>query len=74
VQRFPHEVRETWDTGPESTLERADIDNQILQRITNFMTDSLLFTTPGHKPKMTDIYLWKLYSKEYYSKRSDESI
>jgi hypothetical protein len=69
-----YEVQETWDTGPESTLERADIDNQILQRMTKFMTDRRLFKTPGHKPKKTDIYLWKLYSKEYHSKRSDETI
>jgi hypothetical protein len=33
-----YEVRETWDTWPKSTLERADIDNQILQRMTKFMT------------------------------------
>jgi hypothetical protein len=51
-----YEVQETWDTGPESTLERADIDNQILKRMTKFMTDSRLFKTPGHKPKNTDIY------------------
>ena len=69
-----YEVQEIWDTGPESTLERAEIDNQILQRMTKFMTDSLLFKTPGHKPKSTDIHLWKLYSKEYYSKRSEETI
>ena len=69
-----YKVQETWDTGPESTLERADIDNQILKRMTKFMTDSLLFKTPRHKTKKTDIYLWKLYSKEYCSKRSDESI
>jgi hypothetical protein len=59
-----YEVQETWDTGPESTLEREDIDNQILKRMTKFMTDSRLFKTPAHKPKTTDIYLWKLYSKE----------
>jgi hypothetical protein len=63
-----HEVQETWDTWPESTLERADMDNQILQSMTKFITDSRLFKTPSDKPKKTDVYLWKLYSKEYYSK------
>ncbi len=29
---------------------------------------------PGHKPQKTDIYLWKLHSKEYDSKRSEEHI
>ncbi len=36
-----YEVQETWDTGQESTLERADIDNQILKRMTKFMTNRL---------------------------------
>ncbi len=66
--------QETLVTGPEATLEKADIDNQILQRMTKFMTDSRLFKTPGHKPKKTDIHLWKLSSKEYYSKQSDKHI
>ena len=52
-----YEVQETWDIGPESTLERADIDNQIKQRMTKFMQDARLFKTPGHKSKSTDIYL-----------------
>jgi hypothetical protein len=69
-----YEVQETWDTEPESTLERADTDNQILKRMTKFMTYSRLFKTPRRKPQKTDIYLWNLYSKEYYSKRSDETI
>jgi hypothetical protein len=69
-----YEVQETWDTKPESTLERADIDNQILQCMTKFMTDSRLFKSPGHKPKKTDIYLSKLHSIEFYSKRLDEYI
>ncbi len=59
-----YEVQEPWDTRPESTLERADVDNQTLQRMTKFMTDSRLFIMPGHKPQKTDIYLWKLYSTE----------
>jgi hypothetical protein len=49
--RLKYEIQKTWDTWPESTLERADIDNQILQRKTKFMSDSQLFKTPGHKPK-----------------------
>ncbi len=66
--------QETWGTGPEATLEKADIDNQILQSMTKFMTDSRLLKTPYHKPKKTDTHLWKLSSKEYYSKRLDEHI
>jgi hypothetical protein len=42
--------------------------------MTKFMTDSRLLKTPGRKPKKTEIHLWKLSSKEYYSKRSDEHI
>ena len=49
----------TWDIGPESTLERADIDNEIKQLMTKFMQDARLFKTPGHQSKSTDIYLWK---------------
>jgi hypothetical protein len=72
--------QETWVTWPEAIFEKADIDyNQILQLMTKFMTDSRLFKTPGHKikrhkSKKTDFHLWKLSSKEYYSKRSDENI
>jgi hypothetical protein len=42
--------------------------------MTKFMTDSRLLKTPSHKPKKTDMNLWKLSSKEYYSKLSDERI
>ncbi len=45
-----YETQETWATGPEATLEMANINNQILQCMTKFMTDSRLFKTPGHKP------------------------
>jgi hypothetical protein len=69
-----YEVQEIWTTGEEATLERADIENQILQSMAKFMTDSQFLKSPGHKPKKTDIHLWKLHSKEYYSKRSDEHI
>jgi hypothetical protein len=58
-----YEVQETWTTWQDATLERADIDHQTLQRMAKFLTNSLLFKTPYHKPKKTDIHLWKLYSK-----------
>ncbi len=58
-----YKVQETWDTGPESTLERADINNQNLQSMTKFMTDSRLFKTPGSKPKKLT---FTFGSKEYY--------
>ena len=38
------------------------------------MQDARLFKTPGHKSKSTDIHLWKLYSKEYYNKKSEERV
>jgi hypothetical protein len=34
----------------------AVINNQILQCMTKFMTDSLLFKMPGHKPDKTFIF------------------
>jgi hypothetical protein len=69
-------VRRTGNMGhlARGTFERAEIDHQILQRMTKFMTNSRLFKTPGHKPKKTDIHLWKLSSEEYYNERSDEII
>jgi hypothetical protein len=35
-----YQVQEIWTTGEEATLEKADIENQILQSMTKFMTDS----------------------------------
>jgi hypothetical protein len=69
-----YETQEKCVTGPEATLGMADINNQILQRMTKFMTDSRLFKTPCYITGKTDIYFWQLYRKEYYSKRSEERI
>jgi hypothetical protein len=56
-----YKTQEIWVTGlPEATLEAAalEINHQILQCMTKFMTSSLIFKTPCHKPAKTDIHLY----------------
>ena len=67
-------VQETWDTGPDAVLDDTYINNQIYQRMKKFMDDSRLLKAPGHRPKPTDIGLWKQYCEPYFNSRTEETI
>ena len=57
-----------WTTGSQAKLEPKEIEYQIYTEMKNYMHASGLKKTPGHRPKDTDIHLWKQCTKEYYNK------
>jgi len=61
-----------WVTGPEAVLEDTEIQHEIYTEMKKFMHASGLKKTPGHKPKETDIHLWKQYSKAYRNNRTGD--
>ena len=48
-----------WTTGSKAKLEPNEIEHQIYTEMKNYMHASGLKKTPGHRPKDTDIHLWK---------------
>ena len=59
-----------WVTGAEAVLEDEEIRHEIYTEMKKFMHASGLKKTPGHKPKETNIHLWKQYSKAYRNNRT----
>ena len=63
-----YRVVKQWTTGSQAKLEPKEIEYQIYTEMKNYMHASGLKKTPGHRPKVTDIHLWKQCTKEYYNK------
>ena len=63
-----YRVVKEWTTSPQAKLEDREIDHRIYTEMKNYMHASGLKKTPGHKPKATDIHLWKQCTREYYNK------
>ncbi len=53
-------------------MEDTKIQHEIYTEMKKFMHASGLKKTPGHKPKETDIHLWKQYSKAYRNNRTGD--
>ncbi len=70
--RHSYRVIEEWTTKPNAWMEDAKIKHEIYTKMKKFMHVSGLKKTPEHKPKETDINLWKQYSKEYFNKMAIE--
>ncbi len=69
-----YRVIKEWATGPHSLLKDAEIEHEIYTEMKKYMHVNGLKKTPGHKPKETDIHLWKQHSKECQNKRTGEWI
>ena len=69
-----YRVVKEWTTCPQAELEDREIEHQIYTEMKEYMHASGLKKTPGHRPKETDIHLWKQYTKAYYNKRTNEWV
>ena len=61
-----------WIIGEDAVLEDTESQHEIYTEMKKFMHASGLKKTPGHKPKETDIHLWKQYSKAYRNNRTGD--
>ncbi len=57
-------------SGPPEKMEEAKIQHDIYTEMKKLMHASGLKKTTGHKPKDTDIHLWKQYSKAYHNNKT----